>query len=462
MPFLVAGALTGAFGWLLDWATGEHSRHGVGAREGFLVVALIWFLVPIFGALPFLLGGVAELGNPVNAYFESVSGFTATGATVLTDIEALDRSMLMWRQFSHWLGGMGIIVLAVAVLPRLRIGGRQLLQSELAGPTELERLTTTIRETARRLWVLYIGLTGVAILVLAALGWSGLDPAMNLFEAVAHAFSALALGGFSTKNRSAAEFAAITQWVLLVFIVLAGVNFLRLYRILVQRHVRAVLGDDELRLYLVFLAAGSALLFIELLAGGVAGGEERVRHAVFQAVSVMTTTGFATADYTEWSALAALTLLVLMFLGPSAGSTGGSIKVVRHLLMARILRREIEQTVHREAIVPIRLSGMVVDERALRSVVAFIVIYIGIFAAGAVALVLDARRGTIEIAAFAAIGAAAACLGNVGPAFGFAGPFGSYEPFSNLSTGILAILMWLGRVEIIPIVVLLTRTYWRA
>ena len=462
MPFLVAGALTGAFGWLLDWATGEHSRHGVGAREGFLVVALIWFLVPIFGALPFLLGGVAELGNPVNAYFESVSGFTATGATVLTDIEALDRSMLMWRQFSHWLGGMGIIVLAVAVLPRLRIGGRQLLQSELAGPTELERLTTTIRETARRLWVLYIGLTGVAILVLAALGWSGLDPAMNLFEAVAHAFSALALGGFSTKNRSAAEFAAITQWVLLVFIVLAGVNFLRLYRILVQRHVRAVLGDDELRLYLVFLAAGSALLFIELLAGGVAGGEERVRHAVFQAVSVMTTTGFATADYTEWSALAALTLLVLMFLGPSAGSTGGSIKVVRHLLMARILRREIEQTVHREAIVPIRLSGMVVDERALRSVVAFIVIYIGIFAAGAVALVLDARRGTIEIAAFEAIGAAAACLGNVGPAFGFAGPFGSYEPFSNLSTGILAILMWLGRVEIIPIVVLLTRTYWRA
>ena len=462
MPFLVAGALTGAFGWLLDWATGEHSRHGVGAREGFLVVALIWFLVPIFGALPFLLGGVAELGNPVNAYFESVSGFTATGATVLTDIEALDRSMLMWRQFSHWLGGMGIIVLAVAVLPRLRIGGRQLLQSELAGPTELERLTTTIRETARRLWVLYIGLTGVAILVLAALGWSGLDPAMNLFEAVAHAFSALALGGFSTKNRSAAEFAAITQWVLVVFIVLAGVNFLRLYRILVQRHVRAVLGDDELRLYLVFLAAGSALLFIELLAGGVAGGEERVRHAVFQAVSVMTTTGFATADYTEWSALAALTLLVLMFLGPSAGSTGGSIKVVRHLLMARILRREIEQTVHREAIVPIRLSGMVVDERALRSVVAFIVIYIGIFAAGAVALVLDARRGTIEIAAFEAIGAAAACLGNVGPAFGFAGPFGSYEPFSNLSTGILAILMWLGRVEIIPIVVLLTRTYWRA
>ena len=462
MPFLVAGALTGAFGWLLDWATGEHSRHGVGAREGFLVVALIWFLVPIFGALPFLLGRVAELGNPVNAYFESVSGFTATGATVLTDIEALDRSMLMWRQFSHWLGGMGIIVLAVAVLPRLRIGGRQLLQSELAGPTELERLTTTIRETARRLWVLYIGLTGVAILVLAALGWSGLDPAMNLFEAVAHAFSALALGGFSTKNRSAAEFAAITQWVLLVFIVLAGVNFLRLYRILVQRHVRAVLGDDELRLYLVFLAAGSALLFIELLAGGVAGGEERVRHAVFQAVSVMTTTGFATADYTEWSALAALTLLVLMFLGPSAGSTGGSIKVVRHLLMARILRREIEQTVHREAIVPIRLSGMVVDERALRSVVAFIVIYIGIFAAGAVALVLDARRGTIEIAAFEAIGAAAACLGNVGPAFGFAGPFGSYEPFSNLSTGILAILMWLGRVEIIPIVVLLTRTYWRA
>lgn len=459
-PFLAAGALTAGLG-----VAGERlttARHGLGPREAFLAVALTWLAVPAFGALPYLLAGVDQLANPVNAYFEAVSGFTATGATVLTDIEALDRSILMWRQFSHWLGGMGIIILAVAVLPRLRVGGRQLLQSELAGPTELERLTTTIRETARRLWVLYVALTAVAVVVLAVLGWTGADDEMSLFDAVAHAFSALALGGFSTRAQSVAAFAPVTQWALIVFMVLAGINFLRLYRLLVQRHVRAFARDEELRLYLALLVGGSALLLLELLVGGLAGGEEAVREAVFHAVAIMTTTGFAVADYTEWSALAAMTLLVLMFVGASAGSTGGSIKVVRHLLIGKVLRRELEQTVHREAIIPIRLSGTVVDERALRSVVAFVVLYLGIFALGAVGLVVDARRGETEIAAFEAIGAAAACLGNVGPAFGFAGPFGSYEPLSNLSTGILTALMWIGRVEIIPVAVLLTRSYWRA
>jgi len=460
-PFLASGAITAGVGGLLDRiSVGERER--VGPREGFLVVALVWLLVPAFGSLPFLLGDVPQLSNPVNAFFEAVSGFTATGATVLTDIEALDRSMLMWRQFSHWLGGMGIIVLAVAVLPRLRIGGRQLLQSELAGPTEIERLSATIRETARRLWTLYIGLTAVAVLALALLGWSGLDPAMTFFEAVSHAFSALALGGFSSQNESVGAFAAVTQWVIAAFMLLAGINFLRLYRIFVQRKVRVVAGDEELRLYLGILLVGSLLLVVELLAGGVESGEAGARHAVFQTVAIMTTTGFATADYTQWGALATMTLLLLMFVGASAGSTGGSIKVIRHLLLFKVARRELEQTVHREAVVPIRLSGSVVDERALRSVAVFVLLYLAIFALGALGLVVDARRVGAELAAFEAIGAAAACLGNVGPAFGFAGPFGSYEPFSDLSTGILAGLMWLGRLEIVPVVVLLTRNYWRA
>jgi trk system potassium uptake protein TrkH len=460
-PFLAAGALTACVGLALDRLTAAGKREQVGPREGFLVVALTWLLVPAFGCLPFLLAGVDQLSNPINAYFEAVSGFTATGATVLVDIEALDRSMLFWRQFSHWLGGMGIIVLAVAVLPRLRVGGRQLLQSELAGPTELERLTSTIRETARRLWVLYVGLTAVAVLVLAGLGWTGVDEAMTPFEAFAHAFSALALGGFSTQNESVAAFGVAVQWTLVALMLLAGINFLRLYRILVQRHPGAVARDEELRLYLVLLAAGSALIAIELLAGGFVEGEGALRSAIFQAVSIMTTTGFATDDYTQWGALATLTLLALMFVGASAGSTGGSIKVVRHLLVAKAVRRELHQTVHREAVVPIRLSGGIVDERALRSASTFIVLYVGVFALGAIGLVVDAWRVDADVAAFEAIGAAAACLGNVGPAFGFAGPFGSYEPFSDLSTGILAVLMWLGRLEIIPVAVLLMRSYWR-
>lgn len=460
-PFLVSGAVTAGVGLALDQFT-QGSREAVGPREGFLVVALTWLLVPMFGCLPFVLGDVPQLSNPVDAYFEGVSGFTATGATVLTDIEALDRSMLIWRQFSHWLGGMGIVVLAVAVLPRLRIGGRQLLQSELAGPTEVERLSATIRDTARRLWVLYVALTLVAIVLLTTVGWTGVDRAMNLFEAVSHAFSVIALGGFSTQNESVAAFAPVTHWLLLVFMLLAGINFLRLYRVLVQRQLGLVVRDEELRLYLAFLAAGSLLLAVEVLAGGFLAGEEAIRAAAFQAVSIMTTTGFATADYTGWSALAAMTLLALMFVGASAGSTGGSIKVIRHLLLGKVVRRELRQVVHREAVVPIRLSGAVVDERALRSAAVFVLLYLAIFVVGSVLLVVDATRAEVEIAAFEAIGAAAACLGNVGPAFGFAGPYGSYAPFSDLSTVILALLMWLGRLEIIPVAVLLTRSYWRA
>jgi trk system potassium uptake protein TrkH len=461
-PFLVSGAVTAGCGLLLDQITGPKTGAAVGPRESFLVVALMWLLIPVFGALPFLLGDVPQLSNPVDAYFEASSGFTATGATVLTDVQGLSRSMLFWRQFSHWLGGMGIIVLAVAVLPRLRIGGRRLLQSELAGPTEIERFTETIRETARRLWTLYAGITVAAVLALAVLGWTGLDPAMTLYDAVAHALSVVALGGFSSRNQSTAAFAPVTQYLLLGLMILAGINFLRLYRVLVQRHLRVLARDEELRLYLAFALFGSALVTVELLAGDYESGEEALRHGAFQAVAVMTTTGFGTADSTVWGPLATMTLLLLMFVGASAGSTGGSIKVVRHLLLFKLVRRELEQAIHREAVVPIRAGGVVVEERALRSAVVFVLLYLLTFALGTLALLLDARRGGTELAAFEAIGASAACLGNVGAAFGFAGPFGSYEPFSDLSTIVLTVLMWLGRVEIIPVAVLLGRSYWRA
>jgi len=461
-PFLASGAITVGCGLALDRITGPKHGAAVGPRESFLVVALIWLLVPVFGALPFLLGDEPQLSNPVNAYFEAVSGFTATGATVLTDVEGLGRAMLFWRQLSHWLGGMGIIVLAVAVLPRLRIGGRQLLQSELAGPTEIERFSETIRETARRLWKLYAGLTVVAVLGLALMGWSGLDPAMTLYDAVAHALSVVALGGFSSRNQSTAVFAPVTQYLLLVLMIVAGINFLRLYRVLVQRHVRVLARDEELRLYLAFALVGSVLVTFELLAGGLESGEEAVRHGTFQAVSVMTTTGFGVADSAAWGPLATMTLLLLMFVGASAGSTGGSIKVVRHLLLFKLVNRELHQAVHREAIVPIRAGGVVVEERALRSAVVFVLLYLLTFVLGALALLIDARSAGTEIAIFEALGASAACIGNVGAAFGFAGPFGSYAPFSDLSTGVLTLLMWLGRVEIVPVAVLLARSYWRA
>ncbi|MDA0179469.1 TrkH family potassium uptake protein [Solirubrobacter phytolaccae] len=460
--FVVAAVITGVAGWTLDQITGDKEGAAVTPRESFLVVALLWLLIPMFGALPYILDGGPVLSRPIDAYFEAVSGFTATGATLVPKVEALDRSMLFWRQLSHWLGGMGIIVLAVAILPRLRIGGRQLLQSELAGPTEIEQLGDTIRETARRLWRLYVVLTLIAIAVLGFIGWSGLDEELTFFDAVGHALSVVALGGFSTRTISVAAFAPITQYVILVFMIIAGINFLRLYRFFVQRRFDVLTRDEELRLYLALIVIGTILIAIEVIGGGYEEGEAGIRHSLFQATAILTTTGFATADYAVWGPLATVTLLLLMFSGASAGSTGGGIKIIRHLLLFKLVRRELEQTVHREAIVPIRANKRVVDEKALRSTIVFVLLYLVTFAVGALGLVADARRAGEDLSAFDAFGAAAACLGNVGPAFGFAGPYGSFAPFSDLSTWICTVLMWLGRVEIIPVVVILTRAYWRS
>ncbi|MFN8204350.1 MAG: TrkH family potassium uptake protein [Solirubrobacteraceae bacterium] len=460
-PFLAAGALTSLAGVLLDQFTHERRDDRIGPREGFLVVALVWLLVPAFGALPFLFGHVPQLSAPLNAYFEAMSGFTATGATVVDNLDRLGRSMLFWRQLTHWLGGMGIIILAVAVLPRLRVGGRRLLQAELAGPAEIEPLTATIRQTARRLWSLYFGLSVVSTLVLATFGWLGLDRTLDLFDAFSYATSAVALGGFSPRNGSASTLAPITQWALCATMVVAGINFLRLFRLLVQRQVRAVSRDEELRLYLALFTLAGVLLLAEVLADGIATGETALRETAFQAISTMTTTGLAVADYTKWGALATMTLLLLMFIGASAGSTGGSIKVVRHLLLFRIVRRELMTAAHTDMVVPVRVNGVAIDERALRSAVGFVALYLLTFALGSLGLVIVAQHAHSGLGVFEAIGASASCLGNVGAGFGFAGPFGSYAPFSDLSTAILTAQMWLGRVEIIPVIVLLTRSFWR-
>ncbi|MEU3948348.1 TrkH family potassium uptake protein [Streptomyces sp. NPDC029526] len=458
-PFLGAGAATAVTGLAFKRATGR--RPALGVREGFLVVVAVWLLVPAFGALPFVFGRVPQLGHPLDAYFEAMSGFTATGATVLTDVHALGPDMLFWRQLTHWLGGMGIIVLALAVLPRLRIGGRDLLRSELPGPVAVESLDETVRGTAQRLWKVYVAVTAAGFLVLAALSWSGLDRGMSVFDAFAYATSAVSLGGFTPDADSARGLAPVTQWVLCALMVVAGMNLLRLYRLAALRQVRAAARDEELRLYLGLLAAATALLAVELFAEGLVDGVGGVRHAAFQTVSVATTTGFATLDWSTWGTLAMFTLLVLMFVGACAGSATGSVKVVRHLVMFRFARRELDRAVHPDAVVPLRVSGRVVDDAALRSVLAFAVLYLLVFALGTLGLALDAEPSPPGTGAFTALGAAASCLGNVGPSFGETGPFGSYAALGGLSKVILTALMFLGRIEIVPLAVLLRRGYWR-
>lgn len=458
-PFLLTGAGTAAVAFAVTQATRGEQR--IGAREGFLIVSATWAFAAAFGALPYLLSGEPQLERPLDAYFEGMSGFSTTGATVLTDIETLSHSLRFWRQLTQWLGGMGIIVLALAVLPRLRVGGRQLLDLELAGP-EVDSLGTRIRDTARRLWLLYVALTAAMALILIFLGAVGADARLNLFEAVAHALSTVATGGFSTQQESIGAFAPVTQWVVVLFMILGGANFALLYRAIVRRQPVALGRDEEFRLYLALLVVGSAVLFADLALGGVIPTAEALRHAVFQGVSIMTASGFVTADYDAWPVLATMTIVGLMFIGGSAGSTSGSVKTIRHLLLGKILRREIDQTVHPELVAPIRMNRKVVDERTLRAVAAFILLYIGIFIVGALLLAVDANRVGLDLEVLHAVATSAAALGNVGPALGIAGATGSYAAFSDLSTALVIALMWLGRLEVIPIIVLFSRHYWRS
>jgi trk system potassium uptake protein len=435
-------------------------KERVGAREGYLVVALIWLLVAAFGSLPYLLSE-PQLSNPIDAFFESMSGFSTTGATVLTDVDGLTRSMAMWRQFTAWLGGLGIIVLFLAVLPRLNVAGRQaLFRTEVPGP-ELG-LEATIRETARRFVVLYLAITAVEILVLAVLGWTGLDERMTFYNAVAHAFSTIATGGFSTEPRSIEAFAAPTQWAIVVFMIVAGTNFALLFTGIIRRRLAALRRDDEFRAYLVLLAVASLIVLVELWSADVVSGGEAIRHAVFNTVSMMTTTGFASSDFNQWTSLTVLVLFGAVMVSASAGSTSGSIKLVRHVVIVKMLRREIHQTVHPELVAPLRLSGAVIDEGTLRAIIVFLFLYVGVCIAGAVAILLDSSLQGVSLTAFQSLADSASLLGGAGPGLGFAGPMGSFEPFSDLSKLVLTAEMYLGRLEIVPVLVLFAGSYWRA
>jgi trk system potassium uptake protein TrkH len=458
-PYLVAGAVTSGFGLLLERATaGAQGR--VGVREGFFVVAVTWLLAAGFASIPYLFVGGDQLSHPLDAYFEGMSGFTTTGASVVTDFGEIDRSLGMWRQFTQWIGGMGIIVLAIAVLPRLRVGGRQMMESELPGP-EIAQLAERIRSTARLLWFLYLGLTVLETLLLSLVGWVGLDDEMSPYEALAHALSTMPTGGFSTRPRSAEEFAATSQWILILFMLIAGANFALMYRGIVRRRPGAFLRDEEFRFYLLIAVVASLALSAQIWAYGIFEGEEAIRTGFFQTVSIMTTTGMANADYAVWPALLLLTIFAVMFVGGSAGSTGGSIKVVRHVLLGKVLRREIDQTLSPEVVMPIRLNGAPVDERTLRAIAAFVLLYVGIWAGGAAVIAIDSAISGAGLGTLDALGASATALGNIGPGFGVTGPMGSYSTLGDVSKITMIGLMWAGRLEIVPVVVLLTRHYWR-
>ena len=284
---------------------------------------------------------------------------------------------------------------------------------------------------------------------------------MDLFEAVAHSFATVSTAGFSTEARSIEAFAAPTQWAIVVFMVVAGTNFALLYLGIVRRRIGALARDEEFRVYLVLLVVASLLVFAELLSRDVLASEAGLRHAVFNTTSMLTTTGFASADFNTWPPLSLLVLFGVTVLGASAGSTSGSVKLVRHVVIAKLLRREIRQTVHPELVTPLRLNGSVIDERTLRAIIFFVLLYLGVLAGGAVVVLFDSSLRGLDVTAFHALADSATALGGVGPGLGIAGPMGSFEPFSDISKLVLAFEMYLGRLEIVPVLVLLARSYWR-
>ena len=443
-------------------------------RESILLVAIAWLAVSVIGAIPYVIAGwgtTSTLAQPVNALFESMSGFTTTGATVMGQI-SLDQhshALLIWRQLTQWLGGMGIIVLMVAILPQIAVNGAQLMDSEAPGPS-LQKLTPRIAETARVLWGVYLGFTIIMVVLLMALKVGNLAPNMDLFNAISHAFTTLPTGGFSPQADSIGAFSPAVQWLVIPFMIVAGTNF-ALFWFLLNGEADRFLGDTEFRTYVGAIVGTTAVLAVVLYLGaapamrlgGTTAGitENALRQAAFQIGSLLNSTGYATSDFAQWDTSAQIVLLFAMFLGGCAGSTGGGVKIIRWVVTLKAIKRELVTASHPEEVRTIRLGQQVIDEGAVRGVLGFTLLYLALFGVGSVLIALDASRIGLEITTLEAISACLATIGNIGPGFGFLGPFGSYLDFPWTSKLFMTFLMWIGRLEIIPVLVLFTGAFWR-
>lgn len=415
-------------------------------REGYLIVALGWLTMVTYGSLPYMLSGVVP--SLTNALFETVSGMTTTGASILTDIESTPKGILFWRSLTQWIGGMGIIVLTVAIFPLLGIGGVELFVAEAPGPTS-DKLHPRIRETAKRLWYLYLSLTGILMVVLYALG-------MGFYDAINHALTTMATGGFSTKNASMAHFdAPHIQYTIIFFMFLAGTNYTLIY-FAFKGKLSKVWKSDEFRAYLFIV--GALTVVVSLGVYGVSGTslEQSFRDSLFQIVSLITTTGFVSADYTSWSNGLTMTFFIMLFLGASAGSTSGGIKIIRHLVFFRNSLLEFKRILHPRAIIPLKLNGKRVQGRIITHIIIFLLLYLILFVMGSIILTI------MGLDFMTAIGAAATSLGNVGPGIGEVGPVDNFAHLSNPIKLFLVFYMLLGRLELYTILVLFTPYFWRA
>jgi trk system potassium uptake protein TrkH len=427
-------------------------------REGYIIVSFGWVLMSLSGMLPYLFTGV--IPDVSSAFFETMSGYTTTGSTILNDIESVPKGVLFWRSTTHWIGGMGIIVLAIAILPLLGIGGMQLFSAEAPGPSS-DKLHPRITDTAKRLWFIYVGYTLAETILLSAAG-------MSFFDAINHAMSTLSTGGFSTKNNSVAHWndTPIIQYIITFFMLIAGTNFVLSYFAFTGK-IRKIFRDQEFKFFMTFI--GISTLFVALVLYNkvdltlssfdhpqIFGTlESSFRHAFFQVVAVITTTGFVTADFTAWTPFLTIVFFGLMFMGGSAGSTSGGVKGVRHMLMIKSGFLEFKRALHPNAILQPRHNGSILKEEVVYNIYAFFILYMLSFIFGALVF------GALGLDFESAIGVAASSLGNVGPALGNYGPAFSYSELPEFGKWWASFLMLLGRLELFTVLILFTPFFWK-
>lgn len=444
LHILLSAGITSLSGFIL-WLFFRKSNKSVGKREGYIIVSMGWVVFSLFGALPFFI--TRDIPLYTDAFFETMSGFTTTGASILNDIESLSHGLLFWRSMTQWLGGMGIIVLSLVILPVLGIGGMQLFVAEVPGPTP-DKLHPRIKETAKRLWFIYCIITLAEVLLL----WAG---DMSLFDAVNHSFTTMATGGYSTKQASIAAYPSpYIQYIITFFMIIAGVNFTLSYFAL-HLKFKPIWRNEEFRSYMFFIFLFTAVIAIVLFVTKNLGFEPAFREALFQVVSIITTTGFATVDYLQWIPAASVLMLVLMFFGGSAGSTGGSIKIIRIVLLLKNGFLELKRLIHPNAIIPTRIDKEAVKPEVVTNVLAFVSVYVLITV---VSMIIVSFLGhDFETS----IGAVAACIGNIGPGIGDVGPASNFANFSIFGKWFLSFLMLIGRLELFTVLVLFSPSFWR-
>ncbi|TFG92253.1 MAG: TrkH family potassium uptake protein [Syntrophobacterales bacterium] len=418
---------------------------GLTHKEGFLIVATGWLLAAVFGALPYMFHGV--LPHFTDAFFESISGFTTTGATVITNVGDLSHGILLWRSLTQWLGGMGIIILSIAILPLLGVGGMQLYKAELPSPVK-DKITPRIAETARTLWIVYIIISIIEFIMLLTGG-------MDVFNSLCHSFTTMATGGFSTSDASVAQFhSAYIDGVITFFMLVAGINF-TLHYSLIMGNFRAILGNSELRLYLGIILIAIIIITINLKQNSFYEGGGYLRYASFQVVSIITTTGFTTANFDNWPSLSKIILLVLMFVGGSAGSTGGGIKCLRILLILKHSYQELYRLVHPHAVTAVKLGKRTVYPETMASIWGFFMLYLMMTIVASIILTM---LGLDMMTAFSSV---AATIGNVGPGFGGVNPSATYSEIPSLGKWVLSFCMLAGRLEIYTVIILLIPEFWK-